>query len=428
MAKENERVIVVGAGIAGLGAANSLQSSGYDVVLLEARDRIGGRIWTERSSGVAMDMGASWIHGIKKNPIAALAEKAKAPLSPIFDYDHASNYKSDGSGEGLPDKNAERFMSTMEDYLAWYLRREPNASLQTLIDDAQSEGDLDFLTSAQLNFMVNTEVEHEFAASPEKLSVEALDEGKSQKGGDVLFPQGYDAITDYLAQSLVIHTEAVVSKIKYDAKGVVVYSSAGEFRGDRVVVTVPLGVLKAGRIEFSPSLPDKKLQAIEKLGMGVLNKVWLTFPHVFWHRDIERNIIQYVSEEEGHFSEWLNGYKYVQQPVLLGFNAAEYGVTIESKSDQAITDEAMAVLRKIYGEDIPGPEAVKITRWRSDPYALGSYSYLKVGATTKHRKHLAEPVNNRLFFAGEATSSAYPATTQGAYLSGLREAERIRDL
>ena len=101
---------------------------------------------------------------------------------------------------------------------------------------------------------------------------------------------------------------------------------------------------------------------------------------------------------------------------------------MELKSDQEIVDEAMAVLRTMYGDDIPNPEAVKISRWQSDPFSQGAYSFMKVGSSVKHRKSLAKPMINRVFFAGEATSIDFPATTQGAYFSGVRAAKQIKNI
>ncbi|MFT6310885.1 MAG: monoamine oxidase [Porticoccus sp.] len=428
MAANSEKIIVIGAGLAGLAAADSLVEAGYDVVVLEARDRIGGRVWTDHSLGLPLDMGASWIHGIKKNPITQLAADAKAPLSNNFDYDNAEIYDASGAPQSMPEATYARFNEVFEDYFHRYLKRNPKASVQTLFDDAWDKGDFDFLTRQQLDFLTNTDVEHEFAADAKELSVRAMYEGEDLKGADVILPQGYDAITNHLAEGLSIHTENIVSTIDYDKNGVRVVTNSGEYFADRVIVTVPLGVLKAKTIIFEPAISAQKQTAIDKLGMGVLNKVWLKFPMMFWQQDKDREMIRYIGQDKGHFSEWLNAFKYTNQPVLLSFNAAEYGAAIESKSDQEIVDEAMNLLRTLYGDDIPNPEAIKISRWQSDPFSYGSYSFMKVGSSAKHRKNLAKPIINRVFFAGEATSIDFPATTQGAYYSGIGEAKRIKKL
>nr|WP_315981536.1 FAD-dependent oxidoreductase [Aliamphritea spongicola] len=113
---------------------------------------------------------------------------------------------------------------------------------------------------------------------------------------------------------------------------------------------------------------------------------------------------------------------------MLAFNAAYYAHELEQQSDDAVTEDAMNVLKKLYGDDIPAPVDVHITRWQADPFSLGAYSYTPVNGRAEQREDLAAPVADRVFFAGEATSSDYPATTHGAYLSGLREARRIQRL
>ncbi|HHW87448.1 MAG TPA: FAD-dependent oxidoreductase, partial [Chloroflexi bacterium] len=115
----------------------------------------------------------------------------------------------------------------------------------------------------------------------------------------------------------------------------------------------------------------------------------------------------------------------VDKPVLLWFNAGEYGAALEALSDAEITAAAMATMRTLYGDAIPAPEAVHITRWLSDPLARGAYSSLAVGATPDDRAALAAPVDGRLYFAGEATHRDYPSTVHGAYLSGLEAASAI---
>jgi len=164
MAANSEKIIVIGAGLAGLAAAASLVEAGYDMVVLEARDRIGGRVWTDHSLGLPLDMGASWIHGIKKNLITQLAADAKAPLSNNFDYDNAEVYDASGAPQSIPEATYARFNEVFEDYFYSYLKRNPKASVQTLFDDAWDKGDFDFLTRQQLDFLTNTDVEHEFAA------------------------------------------------------------------------------------------------------------------------------------------------------------------------------------------------------------------------------------------------------------------------
>ena len=418
-----KRVLVVGGGISGLAAARDLHDAGYDVVVLEAKDHLGGRIWTDRGTGRALDMGANWIHGVNGNPITGLADKYGLDRAPT-NYDNAAIYDFDGTPEPISDAQFDDWESTLIAYARGYLRQAPDSTVQEMIDDARSEGDLDFLSDRQLAFLVNTELEHEVGADAAMMAVRTLDEGKDSRGGDVIFREGYDAIATGLADGLAVELDTVVSTIEHGNFGVRVHTNRGTFEGDHVVVTLPLGVLKSGDVSFSPVLPRQKLEAIDALAMGVLNKVWLVFPRVFW--DANAHLLGHLSQSKGQFTEWVNLARHTGEPVLLAFNAGAYGTEIEEQSDALTVGEAMQVLRTMYGNDIPDPIAARITRWNSDPFAYGSYSYLPPGARPTHRVNLGRSVQGRLFFAGEATSRDYPATVHGAYFSGLRAAREIK--
>lgn len=423
--KQHKKVIVIGAGIAGLAAAKKLHNKGYDVHVIEARDRIGGRIWTDRSGKNPLDMGAGWIHGITGNPITRLSHKAGATFTSKTDYDNAVIYGKKGERDVITRSEFERYRNLFDQYMQVYLESNPKISVKQAIKRMRATGKFNFLSDQELAFLVNTEIEHEYAADAKRLSLEGFDEGEDWSGGDVLFADGYDKLTDYLAQGLKITLNAPVTQINYQGNHVIVRTTKHHYQADKVIVTVPLGVLKRHKIHFKPALPKNKQVAINALEMGTLNKVWMTFPYMFWVQDSHMDLIQYVGNGKGKFAEWYNIYKYNAQPILLGFNAGSYAQRLEHASDQVVTAKAMKVLRRIYGNHIPDPIEVKITRWNNDPYAYGAYSYLPVGADYEHREILKAPIDKKIYFAGEATSIDNPATTQGAYLSGLREAKRI---
>ncbi len=420
---EAKHVVVVGGGVAGLAAARDLHDAGYEVTVLEAKDHLGGRVWTDRGTGTALDMGANWIHGITGNPLTDLANELGLTRA-TTDYENSAEYDSDGTPEPLTDLQFNSWEKTLTAYARDYLRRRPNATVQAMIDAARSAGDLDFLSDRELAFLINTGLEHEFAADATQMSVRALDEGREFRGADVIFPDGYDAIITALADGLAVELNTVVAAIEHGNFGVRVKTNRGTFETDRVVVTLPLGVLKSGDVSFDPVLPRQKRKAIDALAMGVLNKVWLVFPTVFWNADV--HLLGYVSATKGHFSEWVSLSRHTGDPVLVAFNAGAYGAEIETHTDAEIIEEAMQVLRTMYGAGIPEAVATRITRWNSDPYAYGSYSYLPPLAKSVHRRRLARTVKGRLFFAGEATSHQYPATVHGAYLSGLRAAKEVK--
>lgn len=412
-------VIVIGAGMAGLAAATQLIKDGNSVILLEGRERIGGRTWTDHTLGVPVDMGASWIHGVKDNPLTELANRFNATRIST-NYDDMALYDADGRelSDAESDKIDRDFENMMENVYELQEELEGDISLQAAINRSAK-------STRNLTYSINTTIEHEYGADVSDLSLFEWDQDGEQSGGDVIFPKGYEQLVNGLAKGLDIRTKTRVESIDYNDKTVRIGTGQGEFRCQRVVVTLPLGVLKKGSVRFSPELPSQKQKSISRLNMGVLNKVYLKFPKVFWDKE---TMIGYVASEKGRWCEWLNVHKFTGQPVLLGFNAGAYGVEIESENDDDIVDGAMTVLRRIYGDDIPDPEGWAITRWMSDPFAYGSYSHIPPGASGADYDQLSRPVSGRLFFAGEATHRVYPGTVHGAYLSGMRAAKEIKSL
>ncbi|MFG2859175.1 flavin monoamine oxidase family protein [Streptomyces sioyaensis] len=423
----SERVIVVGAGISGLAAARYLADQGEDVVVLEARNRIGGRIWTsEKWAGVPLDLGASWIHGIDNNPIASLAAKAKA-RTVVTNPDSSTDYLADGSEvDGAQTKVIAGWQTKMEDALAAYQDdADKDASVRSVVERALGWSSLSDEDKALVSFGLN-DYEHEYSGSVNQMSALYFDSGADIKGKDVLFPRGYHQITDLLASGLSIRTGQVVKRIDWDSSGVTVGTDKDTFHAGHVVVTLPLGVLQSGAVTFGPGLPANKRTAIGNLGMGVLNKCYLRFPKVFWP---DTDWMTYVPnvDKYGQWEQWINIARPTGQPVLLGFNAADFGRTIEGWNDTRIVDSAMGTLKTIFGSDIPAPVDYQITRWASDPYARGSYSYNKTGSTPAMRERLAAAVDDRVHFAGEATHRDSYQTVHGAYLSGIRAAKEVAD-
>jgi lysine-specific histone demethylase 1 len=196
-----------------------------------------------------------------------------------------------------------------------------------------------------------------------------------------------------------------------------------------VLCTVPLGVLKKGDIKFVPELPAQKKEAIQRLGFGLLNKVVMLFPYDFWDGRIDT--FGHLTEDSCQRGEFFLFYSYSSVsggPLLIALVAGESAVKFEEASPMENVEKVLETLRKIFspkGIEIPNPLQAICTRWGTDRFTYGSYSYVAIGASGDDYDILAESVHDRVFFAGEATNRRYPATMHGALLSGYREAANI---
>lgn len=278
-----------------------------------------------------------------------------------------------------------------------------------------------------VNFLVRSEVGIEFGADLNQMSLKYFDQNEAFSGSDLLLKPGYISLIDGLAQGLNIRFNQLVRGISWSSSGVRVTTESGVFDADRAIITLPLGVLKRGDIEFSPGLPTAKANAIAKLRMGVLDKTYFKFPTAFWQT--REDSIGFIGNVGAKSSTQIPEYYTLDQalgvPILFGFTAGAQARRFEQLDLTTISAGSMASLRRIFGSSVPEPEAVMQTRWSSDPYSYGSYSYISVGAKTEYYDTLAQSIDNRVFFAGEATHRRYPGTVHGAYLSGIREASLV---
>ena len=415
-----ERIVIVGAGAAALAAADELQVRGFgDVVLLEARDRVGGRIWTSSiGDGVPVELGATWIHGVRGNPVSEIVESHGIATAET-DYDNAVLFDHDGRPAEPVDA------ALWGEYMALAYEM-PEASLQDVFERFAAVQGLSEDDRRLWLYSLASMFSHEFGADISDLSVMSYDGPTTLRGGDVVFPEGYSQIVDVLAAGRDIRLGHAVARIDHTGPAVEVTTESGEaFTADRVVVTVPLGVLKAGTISFTPALPSRLQGAIDALEMGILNRTCLLFDDAFWDTDVEW--IGYAGQQPGRWSETLNLYPYLRQPVLAMFNHGSFGAGIEQHSDSELAVRAVETLEAIFG-DVPEPRDAVSTRWGSDPWTRGSYSYLPVGVEFEIYREMSRPVGERLFFAGEATHSRFPSTVHGALLSGRRAARQIYGL
>jgi monoamine oxidase len=427
---QGERVLVLGAGMAGISAARKLADVGCSVTVLEARAVAGGRIRTDTSLGAPVDLGASFIHGTKGNPLVALASRFGAAT---YDIDQEEELYVNAAGGAV---STAVMNQAQREYSAAFKR------LLAIQNGLRQDRSIGSVSSALLkrirqrrgaaigdmvNFLVRSEIGIAFGADLNQMSLKYFGEDEAFTGSDLLLKPGYISLIDGLAQGLDIRFNQLVREISWSSSGVGVTTESGVFDADRVVITLPLGVLKRGDIEFSPGLPTAKANAIAKLRMGALDKTYFKFPTAFWQT--REDSIGFIGNVGARSSTQIPEYYTLDQalgvPILFGFTAGAQARRFAQLDLSTIGAASMASFRKIFGNSVPDPEAVVQTRWSSDPYSYGSYSYISVGAKTEYYDTLARPIDNRVFFAGEATHRTYPGTVHGAYLSGIREANRV---
>lgn len=413
-------VIIIGAGISGLSAAKKLKEKGFTVILLEAQEKVGGRLRTDRSLGVAFDEGASWIHGPNGNPITNLASKSGANT---FLTDDDNNAVFDINGTEYTDS----VLTNTENQFNNAVNAVENAgninqSFQTVFNS---------LYPTQANnrlwkYMLSAYLEFNTAGDISKLSSKYFYDDEEFSGADVIITNGYDKVAEYLANGLDVRLNTRVSVIDYSDQKVKVTANGNIIEGDYVIVSVPLGVLKNNAITFAPALPADKISAITKTNMGNVNKFLLVWNTAFWDTNLQ--YIGYTPDTKGKFNYFLNVKKFTPTNALMTFAFGDYATTTESMSDNDIINEIMLHLKSIYGNSIPNPKNLLRTKWGQNINSFGAYSYATNGTTTADFDTLAKSVNSRVFFAGEHTNREYRGTVHGAYLSGIREADKIIDL
>ncbi|HEX3938823.1 MAG TPA: NAD(P)/FAD-dependent oxidoreductase [Xanthobacteraceae bacterium] len=399
-------VVVIGGGAAGVAAAKRLQQTQLRCLLVEARPRLGGRAWTVHDAdGHALDLGCGWLHSADRNPWVGVAQSEGLPIDKT-----PPPWMNRQLERGFP--RAE-FADYRKAFTQFYERlheaalRESDAPASSLLDPASRWNPLMNATSTYIS-----------GAELDRISLKDLDRYHST---DVNWRviEGYGTLISKHGADVPQILDCPVSAIDHSGKRLRVDTGKGAIAADQVIVTVPSAVLAAERIGFTPSLP-KKIEAALGLPLGVDDKLFIaldgaeefeTSVRVFGHTDRVATAGYHLRPFGWSIIECYFG----------GACAAE----LEQGGLPAFFDFAASELSFVFGSAFARRiKPLRVHGWHSDPFALGAYSYAMPGKADC-RAALAEPVDNRLFFAGEASSLHEFSTAHGGYLTGVAAAEQV---
>lgn len=446
-------VIVIGAGIAGLAAACKLAASGLSVTVLEARDRIGGRIFTQRDPACPspIELGAEFIHGRPPEIWQPLQQSGVE----ITEVDGDSWCVADGKIRECD------FFSQVDSILEKMDKSSPDESfldfLQRCFPNREQDQNLEDAKRRAVNYVSGFN-----AADPALVGVYWLVDGMradEKIEGDRAFrsKNGYLDLLDYFQRQIAgrdvkIHTNTVVTNIAWKTNHVEITARDGDqsnfLTASKVLITLPLAVLRAsansvtseaassdtGLVRFTPALPTPKLEALKKMEMGKIVRVVLRFRRRFWQDivagDKKKTLadLSFLFSQNERFPTWWTLMP-KKEPIITGWAPFRSAERLSGQPQNVVVKQALQTLAGLLGvppqtvED--SLEASYFHDWQSDPFSRGAYSYGKVGSDGAQQA-LGAPVENTLFFAGEATDiSGHNGTVHGAIASGYRAADEI---
>jgi monoamine oxidase len=404
-------VVIVGAGAAGLSAARAAAERGLTFVLLEASHRIGGRAYTEEFvPGMPFDLGCHWMHSASLNPFVPIADR--------FGF----HYRKNGVWRGNIYAGTDWVTEEMrQEILALGEANEAAIAAAAARGEDVAVADVIDLESRWAPFMAYW---FTLAHSRDIDRVSIID-SVAYNDTEENWPvrEGYGALVALWAAGIPVTLNAAVERVRWGKAGVTVESAKGTVRGRRLLLTVSTSMLASGRIVFDPPLPVWKRDAAAELPLGVHNRIGIMLTHDPFGPDARPNATIMLEGDEVPMSVQLRtfGFNYV-----VGLTGGRFGSWLERAGTAASVDYLTERLVKTFGGAIRpalSPRSI-VTAWEGDPWTLGSYSAATPG-NGHRRKELARPVDDILFFAGEATSPDFFATCHGAYLSGITAIESI---
>ena len=438
----DSKVIIIGAGVAGLSAAVELAHAGVDILLLEARDRLGGRIFTsiDPATRAVVELGAEFIHG-RPPEIWQLLRKHNVQAREVAGEDWCIR---DG------DLCTCDFFSEVDEILEKMDERAPDQSFLDFLDRGCPDPKLQESKKWARGYVSGFH-----AADPSMISVHSLVKGiraDEEIGAYQSFrvPGGYELLVEWLRKELSdagvsIQLGSTVESVAWKRGSVEVKGKRGReafsYTASRLLITLPLGVLQAppdrnGAVQFSPDLPSQKRDALDKLAMGKVIRATLCFRERFWEnlRVCCRSEVKTIADMRFLFSqdEWFPTWWTTMPqklPIITGWAPSSCAQKLSGQPEEFVAEQAVRSLSGLLNvgksEVESLLESVYCHDWQSDPLSRGAYSYVKVGGDAAQQQ-LSAPVENTLFFAGEATDfTGHHGTVHGAIASGHRAAGEI---
>ena len=395
-------VIVIGAGAAGIAAARALAANRLSVVVLEARNRIGGRAWTAAISGLPLDLGCGWLHSADENEWRAIAEGLGLAIDPT-----PPPWSRRALEVGFP-------LSEQSDYAAAWARFYGRLEAAEGQEDRPAS---DFLEpDCRWNAMLNAVSSYVNGVELDRLSV--ADFGNYHDSGvNWRVVAGYGTLIETYARGLDVTLECPVTLLDHSGHRVRVVTARGEIAARAAIVAVPPSILAGGALRIEPALPDK-LEAAHALPLGLADKVFLQIdePHDFPAETRLFGATDRVATGSYHLRPF-------GRPVIEGYFGGRFAEELED--GDAFASFAIEQIAALLGANMRKRlHPLAASAWRRDPFARGSYSYAKVGQGAA-RATLAAPVDNRLFFAGEACSLNDFSTAHGAHRTGVKAAHDV---
>jgi monoamine oxidase len=397
--------VVVGAGVSGLRAASRLIGEGLDVLTLEAKPQVGGRVTSATlPNGTRLDLGAAWYHGVPQNPAAQLALGAGHTLLPTRYRTYLDTRRI---GERHPYARAE---NAFEERVEGSLERGEDRPLSDLLGRGRFAQSIGYF-AAQMNS----------AADPEATS--SKDIGLALERPESIPREGMTALVDLLAEGVPVQTDSPVKHLDWTGPRVVVRTPHRTVTADKVVLTVSTAVAK--KLPIRPSLPAEHEAALEALPMGVMNKIALEFDRDVFGTGDNCGVVSASTRGDDTYFLLNPGGQHAAVMFTGGNQAADW----EKRSDADHYESALHKLSGLFGEGVREhvlPGGV-VTRWGEDPFTGGSFSAALPGCADQ-RGVLGQPIDEKLFFAGEATApSELAASVAGAIHSGDAVARKVLD-